>query len=29
VRDQVEAERDRETADGFVPKTEDWEADVD
>ena len=29
VRYYIEAESDREIADGFVPKTDDWEADVD
>jgi len=29
VRYYVEAERDREIADGFVPKTDDWRAEVE
>ncbi len=29
VRYYIEAERDREIADGFVPKTDDWRADLD
>ncbi|QSG06982.1 phosphoribosylamine--glycine ligase [Halapricum desulfuricans] len=29
VRYYIEAESDREIADGFVPKTDDWRADVD
>ena len=29
VKYYIEAERDREIADGFVPKTDDWRAEVD
>lgn len=29
VRYYIEAERDREIGDGFVPKTDDWKADLD
>lgn len=29
IKYYIEAETDREIGDGFVPKTDDWEADVD